>query len=173
MTEFNIEILSRYSVSQAQRDELDALDKLAFTAEMDFGFDWSGSEEYVILRVDGRLAAMVGMLERTVLVGGREVKVGGVGGVATHPDHRRRGYAGRLLEAAAQVLKEKGCKFAMLFCDKSLVGYYNQNQYHRVGEPLFIFSRGERLEIYEIKMVRELSGEEWPQGEIDLQGLPW
>lgn len=173
MTEFDMQVLSQKNLSQAQRVELDALDKLAFTEEMDFGFDWSGSEEYVVLRVDGRLAAMVGMLERTIRVGGREVKVGGVGGVATHPDHRRRGYAGRLLEAAARVLQEKGCRFAMLFCDQKLVEYYGRSNFRKVDAPLFIISRGERMQIHEIKMVRALSGEDWPPGEIDLQGLPW
>ncbi len=56
---------------------------------------------FIGIRREGRLAAMAG--ERLNLDGFTEVS-----GVCTHPDHRRQGYAGALMRAVAQRIRERG-----------------------------------------------------------------
>lgn len=56
------------------------------------------NEEYdpaannVILDVDGEMRAAVGLYYSTLTVCGEELKIGGIGNVACHPDHRNKGY---------------------------------------------------------------------------------
>ncbi|MHC1781166.1 MAG: GNAT family N-acetyltransferase [Anaerolineaceae bacterium] len=96
-----------------------------------------------------------------------------MGNVATHPDWQRNGIAHVLVRVAGEALRKSGCAFAMLFCEEKLLPYYEKCGYHRVESPLFIRSEGRRLEIHEVMMAIPLAGEEWPEGEIDLLGLPW
>ena len=55
----------------------------------------------------------------TVTWNGRKVHIGGIGGVATRADSRRRGYASIALNAAVQTMREHegATDFALLFCE--------------------------------------------------------
>ena len=60
----------------------------------------------------------VGIYRREVTWNGRKMRAGGIGGVATREDCRRRGYASIALDAAIQTLKDEGATdFALLFCE--------------------------------------------------------
>ena len=50
----------------------------------------------------------VGMYRREVTWNGRKVRAGGIGGVLTREDFRRRGYASVALNAAIQTLRDEG-----------------------------------------------------------------
>ncbi len=45
---------------------------------------------------------------------GRPLKVGGIGSVSTHPDYRKRGLSGRLLEMALAAMEREGCVWSFL-----------------------------------------------------------
>ncbi|CAN5683880.1 hypothetical protein BH11ARM2_BH11ARM2_09370 [soil metagenome] len=45
---------------------------------------------------------------------GRPMKVGGIGSVSTHPDFRKQGLSGRLLELAVAGMEEAGCVWSFL-----------------------------------------------------------
>lgn len=45
---------------------------------------------------------------------GRPLKVGGIGSVSTHPDHRQKGHSGRLLEMAVAAMEREGCVWSFL-----------------------------------------------------------
>ncbi|HSE99160.1 MAG TPA: GNAT family N-acetyltransferase, partial [Blastocatellia bacterium] len=51
---------------------------------------------------DDRAVSHVGVIELPLVLLGRTVRVGSIHGVATHPDYRRRGHFGRLIEEAIE-----------------------------------------------------------------------
>ena len=60
----------------------------------------------------------VGIYRREITWNGRKLRAGGIGGVMTREDSRRRGYASIALNAAIQTLKHEGATdFALLFCE--------------------------------------------------------
>jgi GNAT superfamily N-acetyltransferase len=170
----DIQIKPNDSLSPPQLQEIDALLKLAFKDEVDSGFDWDQPGLHVTASDSGKLISHVGILFRQIQVGSQMVRVGGISDVGTHPDWRCRGIAHILLKAAGEYLRKDGkYQFAMLFCNESLIHYYASLAYKKVDAPLFITSRGKHIQINEIKMILPFFGNTWPEGEIDLLGLPW
>lgn len=65
----------------------------------------------LVLEEDGRVQAMTAWFDTEfVLPGGERYRAGYLYAVATHPDCRGRGFAGRLLAYADGYLKEQGCQ---------------------------------------------------------------
>ena len=65
-------------------------------------------EEYLILREDGEVRAMAGLLNLTLTEpDGRTVKAAYLYGMGTHPDHQGRGFAAQLLNYADFYLRGK------------------------------------------------------------------
>lgn len=69
-----------------------------------------------ILVVDRQIASVVHVAEREAYVCGQRFPFGFIGMVATHPDHRRRGYMRRLMTDAQAYMQCKG------FCYGALMG---------------------------------------------------
>lgn len=73
----------------------------------------------------GDVLSHVGIHRREVICNGRKMRAGGIGGVLTREDARRRGYASIALNAALQTLKDEGSRdFALLFCEPHNVPFY-------------------------------------------------
>src|SRR5258708_34491605 len=67
----------------------------------------------------------VGIHRREVKWNGRKMRAGGIGGVLTREDKRRRGYASIALNAAIQTLKDEGSTdFSLLFCEPHNAPFY-------------------------------------------------
>jgi predicted acetyltransferase len=60
-----------------------------------------------------------------LLIDGQVLRMGGIGGVQTRPEHRKHGYAQQLLSGAVRYMKDNGYDVAMLFGIA--------NFYHRFG----------------------------------------
>ncbi len=72
---------------------------------------WANADLRVLIEApheqpEGGLACHVGIYFRTVTWNGRKVDIGGIGGVATRADCRRRGYASIALNAAVQTMRD-------------------------------------------------------------------
>jgi predicted acetyltransferase len=65
--------------------------------------------------VDGRLAAGLRALPLTIRIGGAELSMAGVSGVACLPEYRRRGYVGALLKRALEDMRERGQVLSALY----------------------------------------------------------
>ena len=70
-----------------------------------------------VLEINGQIVSCLQVFDRRVRLGGGSVRVGCVANVATHPAHRRRGYATRVLRDALAFMRNEGHDASMLFTD--------------------------------------------------------
>jgi GNAT superfamily N-acetyltransferase len=75
--------------------------------------------------------AACGLLVRELVCGRERLRVGLIGSVCTHPEHRGRGLGRRLLERAEARLAEQGCTLAWLWADEP--GFYERLGWRRAG----------------------------------------
>ena len=120
------------------------------------------------------LVCHVGIYRREVTWNGRKVRAGGIGGVATREDFRRRGYASIALNAAIQTLKDEGSTdFALLFCQPHNAPFYVGRGWKPFDGEMYAGPPEGRVRfdaiaphVYDIKRAPR-------QGTIDLCGLAW
>jgi len=138
--------------------------------------EWAHADLRVFLDAPdgGGLACHVGITFRTIIWNGHKVHVGGLGGVATREDSRRRGYASLAIDAAVHTIRaNEAVKFAVLFCEPHNFSFYEARGWHPfTGEVSCEQPSGQiRFEamapfVYDIVRAPR-------QGKIDLCGLPW
>ncbi len=82
-------------------------------------------EEFLILREDGQLRAMAGLLDLTLTEpDGRSVKAAYLYGMGTHPDHQGKGFAAQLLHYADFYLHGKRDCIVTMPATAELHGFY-------------------------------------------------
>lgn len=116
----------------------------------------------------------VGIYRREVKWNGRKVGAGGIGGVLTRQDARRRGYASIALNAAIQTLKDEGStNFGLLFCEPHNAPFYLGRGWKPFAGEIYADQPDGRVRfeaiapyVYDIRRAPL-------QGVIDLCGLPW
>jgi GNAT superfamily N-acetyltransferase len=124
---------------------------------------------------DGALASFVGVLLRHAAYNEQPVTVGGVGGVMTHPEARRRGYAKIGLHRATEFFYEQpGVDFAMLVCEPRLIHYYGSMGWREFSGKLWVRQHGAMAEFTFNRVMTLGVLQEAPiDGDIDLCGPPW
>ncbi len=75
---------------------------------------WSPPQTPVVV-VGSRIVSTLRIWDRRVHVGATPVRMGGIGGVTTHPDYRERGIATRLMEHAAEHMRHDAYDLGLLF----------------------------------------------------------
>ena len=83
-----------------------------------------------VLKLNGEIVSIVQIFPKTMFINGKEILIAGIGNVATVPEHRKKGYATRLLKATNRFLKEKGFSLAVLFT--SINRFYEKVGYFTV-----------------------------------------
>ena len=121
--------------------------------------------------VDFRVVGHVAVVERTVTTCWNwRYAVAGVQGVSVAPDFRKTGLSTRLLDAALAESVALGYPFAVLFCREPLVPFYERNGW-RLPNDSMVMWKDRELPIHmqsNCPMYRELSGETFPEGPIDV-----
>ena len=136
--------------------------------------DFSDFDHWFVAIERSEIVAVAGLLFRDVLVDGRSVEVAGIGGVATDSSHRNRGLASRLVDAALRFARESSTSFGLLQCTPDLVAFYAVRGWRLVPESLLCRqSDGGTYRSPELPMAIELGSASWPDGVIDMNGLPW
>lgn len=79
-------------------------------------------EQSRVLVLDGQIVATVTNFHREMYCAGRRAKVSAIGSVATHPDHRRNGYARQALAASRQWMLDNNINFSFLFGSEDVYG---------------------------------------------------
>ena len=137
---------------------------------------WAHAERRVMVREDAwphELVCHVGLFARTALWNDRQMMIGGIGGVATHPAKRKSGLATVAMQAATACFVRDGKDFAVLFCEPHNFAFYRGLGWHQFAGDLFAEQPHGRIRfeamttfVYDLKLA--------PRGGIiDLRGLPW
>lgn len=131
-------------------------------------------EWYLLGHSAGNPVAQVGVLQRTITVDQKSLLIGGVGFLITEPEHRGRGFATSMMkEAMSFVGTRLGLPYALLTCKPKLESLYSGMGWRTAsGLNVFVQPTGSRS-CGGLIMVRECGGLSWPDGKIDLCGLPW
>lgn len=136
---------------------------------------WARADLRVLIATEaGDTVCHVGIFRRAAIWNGRKVRIGGLGGVATRDDHRRRGYASVAIDAAVQTLRdERTIDFGLLFCEPHNVAFYKARGWHAFEGEVFAEQPGGRIRfeatapfVFDLRLKPR-------RGTIDLCGLPW
>jgi predicted GNAT family N-acyltransferase len=140
----------------------------------DHDIEWQPKDVHFLLDVGGELVSHVGLVERTVAVGAKPVRVAGVGAVVTHGDHHGKGYASALLNHAHGFMtNEWRVPFGMLFCRDALVSFYARHGWTTVHDEVLVEQPPRKVVLPLRVMTFSTAGAGWPNGPVDLNGLPW
>jgi aminoglycoside 2'-N-acetyltransferase I len=144
------------------------------------GLPWAGivfaHAELRVLVLDEteNVLCHIGIYRRDVTWNGRKLRAGGIGGVLTREDSRRRGLASIALNAAVQTLKDEGATdFGLLFCEPHNAPFYMGRGWKPFEGEIYAEQPQGRVRfdaiapyVYHLKRMP-------PKGVIDLNGLPW
>ncbi len=72
-------------------------------------------ENMRVLKVDKKVVAHTIICERILISNGIRFKVGGIGGVCTHPDYRGKGYASLILKDCIRKMEKEDYDFSILW----------------------------------------------------------
>lgn len=95
-----------------------ALYNNAFRIGMTTAHGWVAGlpvEETIAFVEKDRVGSIVRMIPYTVWIGGRALRMGGIGGVATWSDLQGKGYAGRLMRESIRLMRERGDVVSALY----------------------------------------------------------
>jgi hypothetical protein len=145
--------------------------------EREFGNDsmaYAIPHWYMFGFLRGEPVAQVGVLQRTITIQQKPLLIAGVGFLITEPEYRGRGFATVMLgEALVFISNKLGLPFGLLTCKPRLETLYSGMGWRTAdGTNTFAQPTGNRS-CGGLIMVKECGGIPWPEGEIDLCGLPW
>src|ERR1700720_806082 len=137
--------------------------------------EWADADLRVLIEApSGGLACHVGIYFRDVTWNGRKFQAGGIGGVSTRADCRRRGYASIAVGAAVQTMRDhEATEFALLFCEPHNYAFYQSRGWHPFAGEIYAEQPEGRIR-FEAMAPFVFDFSRAPrQGTIDLCGLPW
>jgi GNAT superfamily N-acetyltransferase len=131
------------------------------------------AEWYLLAFVEGSLVSVLEIARRRGSVGGKPVTLGLLGGVITAPRWRGQGYGSALLEhAVGFICAGLECDFGFLMCGEELVAFYRRLGWQLIPNAYVYDQPGGKTEGYLKPMVFPCRGQSFPQGLVDLGGLP-
>ena len=164
-----------------EREEIRALSRAVYPPEewADWPgrlLEWADPEWCVRIRnEDGGLASYTGIVLRDGAVDGEPLRIGGVGGIKTHPEARGRGHARQGIDEALRFFREQAdVAFALLVCEPDLVPYYAALGWTEFHGCLRVLQHGEVAEFtFNRVMTNPVRMHGPAAGTIDLRGAPW
>ena len=155
----------------------DTARRLEAIYQREFGWDrlvYATPHWYVVGWVGDELVGRVGVLERVISVNGIPLHVGGITGVVTEPDYRMRGVSRKLVRCGLEfLLDEHQIPLAVLTCNRKVGPIYERLGWRTVHGPTVYAQPGGPRTCPGLTMVAESGSAAWPDGPIDMRGLPW
>lgn len=137
-------------------------------------FAWAEIDWRVLVFCDGELASTLAITLRAARVGGTVVRLAGIGNLMTLPPWRGRGLATRAMEEAARFMRESlQVEFGFLLCSADLVPYYRALGWRPLDAPVCFDQPSGPQRWEQEALVLASSNQTWPDGTVDLCGLPW
>jgi len=121
-------------------DELPKLTKLhrdVYVQTMERASRWHSipeAEESFGAFVGGEMVAGLSVMYYRIRLAGKVLPMGGVGGVATQPEHRHRHHVARLLDLALRRMRERDIPVSMLYPFK--YAFYRKYGWEHAGDSL-------------------------------------
>ena len=137
--------------------------------------EWAHAQWRIMIWEDANLFCHAGVLLRDGEVNGHAARIGGIGGVMTHPDARHRGHAKAAMSHAAAMLKsELSAAFVLLVCRAEVRPLYAQLGWRVFPGKLLCEQRGDTV-AYTLgaPMLLALHESGPSDGTINLLGQPW
>jgi aminoglycoside 2'-N-acetyltransferase I len=138
--------------------------------------EWA-AHQWSVIGWDAKGAAIcyVGIVLREARWNDRPVRVGGIGGVKTHPAFRGRGFATTAIQRALDFFREQGdVDFGLLVCEPSLVSFYERHGWRRFLGDLFVTQHQATVPFtFNVAMTTPVRFLEPLTGAIDLLGPAW
>lgn len=137
--------------------------------------EWEMPQYRVFVRDDaGRLVSHVGLVVRDGTLDGTAVRIGGVGGVLTHPAERGKGYASAGMARAAEWFAERDAHFGLLVCRLPLVPLCSRRGWRPFGGAMLVEQGGTVVQFTLNEVMTLPVRQPAPRdGEINLYGRPW
>lgn len=167
------EIIRTEDLTPGDRETIQAWTRTLFGAAED-KYEWAPPDWTLLMRSGGDLVCHLAIVEQTIRVGDRAVRVAGIGGVMTPAEWQGRGLARAAMERAAEFMRGRSrISFGLLLCSESLLRYYSRMGWRRVADPVVFDQPGGKLTWEEEAMWLPCGEDDWPDGVVDLCGPPW
>jgi len=137
---------------------------------------WANAEQRILVwNHADELVCHVGMHLRQAKWGGANVTVGGIGGVITRADSRKRGHASAAIGVAIGHVQQDdgGADFALLFCEPHNFAFYRGLGWRQFAGEVFAQQPAGRVRfdvmapfVFDLRLSPR-------SGTLDLCGLPW
>ena len=168
-----VEIRYAEAVTEEERQALFFWGKDIFGIE-DANYRWRPKDYNFITEEGGRPLSHVGVIKTMVSVGGRQLTVGGVGGVVTVPEAQGRHLVHAAMRQAAEfICRELGADFGMLFCLPRLEPFYARQGWQTLEDEAEVEQPAGKIVWPYRVMVRPCGERVWPAGRVEVGGLPW
>lgn len=169
----SVEIRYAEALTEEERQALFGWGENIFGIE-DANYRWRPKDFHFITEEDGRPLSHVGVIKTTVSAGGREVTVGGVGGVVTVPEAQGRHLVHAAMRQADEFIRhELGAEFGLLFCLPRLAPFYARQGWLLVEEEIEIEQPSGKVTWPYHVMAKPCGERVWPAGRVEVGGLPW
>jgi len=138
-------------------------------------YKWASPQWSILIKEGGEVTATVGMHVREINSNLTTKKIGGVGGVMTHPAKRRRGLASiAMREAVRRFHDDLNVSYALLFCRPHLMPFYRSLNWKTFEGKVFVNQPEGRIDFTSKgAMVLDIREHAPLNGILDLNGLPW
>jgi len=169
------------ALTNAEHDAVKALSRAVYPPEEWADWpgrhvEWVGAEWCIrIWSNDGLLVHYTGILVRQATHDERSVRVGGIGGVKTHPAARRRSYAALAIRRAVEFFHAQAdVAFALLVCEPGMMAYYSRLGWQEFNGRVVVRQHAAVAEFtFNRVMVCGVQSAAPLIGTIDLLGPPW
>ena len=138
-----------------------------------YNLQWRPPDIHIVGYFEDQPVTHVGLVVHDVKVGSVRLKVGGIGGVVTVPQHQKKGFSKQCLVYSQAYIKSNfEAEFGFLFCPERLVDFYGSVGWKRITAAVLVDQSQGKVAPPLNAMVLEFS-KVWPKGPVDLESLPW